>query len=55
MTAKTEIRTLNANEMDTVAGGYISTIDVSGMPNRDEACGTIWLKNRLLKTIFGKQ
>jgi hypothetical protein len=54
MTAKTEIRTLSPNEIHDVAGGYISTIDVSGMPSRDVACGTMWLKNRILTTIFGK-
>jgi hypothetical protein len=54
MTAKTEIRTLTADEMHAVAGGYISTIDVSGMPSRDVVCGTMWLWDRLLKTIFGK-
>jgi hypothetical protein len=54
MTASTEIRPLNANEIRAVAGGYVSTTDVSGMPSRDVICGTMWLRDRILKTILGK-
>ena len=54
MTTKSEIRTLNVSEIQAVAGGYVSTINTSGMPSRDQACGTIWILNRILTTVLGK-
>ena len=37
---------LKANELNQIVGGYFGTVDVSGMPDRTETCGTIWLLNR---------
>ena len=47
-----EIRTLNTAEVDSVAGGLFSSVDVSGMPDRMEGgCGTMWWQRKLI-TIF---
>ena len=40
---QTEIRVLENAEVDTVAGGYVPVVDVTGMPDRSEMCGTLWL------------
>jgi hypothetical protein len=47
-----EIRFLDDAEVDSVAGGYMPIIDVSGMPDRAVGgCGTMWLL-RHRGTIF---
>jgi hypothetical protein len=51
---QTDIRTLDAMEIDGVAGGLVSTIDVSGMPDRSEMCGTMWYMERLIKILTGQ-
>ena len=39
-----EIRLLDDAEVDGVAGGYMPSVDVSGMPDRMVGgCGTMWL------------
>jgi hypothetical protein len=36
-------------ELEAVSGGYIKTVDVSGMPDRSEMCGTMWYLEQLSK------
>lgn len=49
-----EIRVLEIEEVDCVAGGYIPSIDISGMPDRAVGgCGTMWLLSQRGK-IFGR-
>jgi hypothetical protein len=40
---QTEIRVLDNTEVASVAGGYVPTVDVNGMPDRSVMCGTLWL------------
>lgn len=53
--AQTEIRALETSEIDSVAGGLVSLVDVSGMPDRSEMCGTMWYMDRLIKILTGQQ
>ena len=49
-----EIRALNTAEVDSVAGGRISTVDASGMPDRIEGgCGTMWWQRELIRILTG--
>ena len=50
-----EIRVLENAEVDCVAGGFMSTVDVSGMPDRSEMCGTLWLWLQRGKIFTGPQ
>jgi len=44
-----EIRALEADEMEHVAGGALWGIDVSQMPDRSIICGTIWVLEQIFK------
>jgi hypothetical protein len=44
-----EIRALEDAEIDCVAGGMGVGIDITGMPNYDQMCGTMWLLQHILK------
>ena len=45
-----EIRVLDNAEVDSVAGGYMPAIDVSGMPDRAVGgCGTMWLERKMFR------
>ena len=49
-----EIRTLNNAEVDCVAGGLMSSVDVSRMPDRmDGGCGTVWWQREISKIFTG--
>ena len=49
-----EIRVLENAEVDSVAGGFMSTVDVSGMPDRMVGgCGTMWWQRELIKIFTG--
>ena len=50
---QTEIRVLENAEVDTVAGGYVPV--VTGMPDRSEMCGTLWLLLQRGKIFTGPQ
>ncbi len=40
--AQPEMQSVAQAELQAVSGGYIPMIDVSGMPDRSEMCGTMW-------------
>jgi hypothetical protein len=44
-----EIRVLEADEMEHVAGGALWGVDVSQMPDRSIICGTIWVMDQIFK------
>ena len=49
-----EIRALDNAEVDSVAGGLFSSVDVSRMPDRMEGgCGTMWWQRELIKIFTG--
>ena len=50
---QTEIRVLENAEVDCVAGGNF--VDMSGMPDRSEMCGTLWLWLQRGKIFTGPQ
>jgi hypothetical protein len=51
-----EIRVLESAEIDYVAGGYLPTVDVTGMPDRAVGgCGTMWLLRQRGKIFTGTQ
>ena len=50
-----EIRVLENAEVDHVAGGYLPSVDVTGMPDRSEMCGTLWLWLQRGKIFTGTQ
>jgi hypothetical protein len=53
---QSEIRVLETAEIDHVAGGYMPSIDVSGMPDRMVGgCGTMWLLRQRGKIFTGTQ
>ena len=52
---QTEIRVLENTEVDCVAGGYVPIVDVTGMPDRSEMCGTLWLWLQRGKIFTGTQ
>ena len=53
---QTEIRVLDNAEIDCVAGGYLPSIDISGMPDRMVGgCGTMWLLSHRGKILTGTQ
>ena len=54
-TQQTEIQVLETEEVDSVAGGYIPSIDVSQMPDRSVMCGTMWLILQRGKIFTGTQ
>ena len=53
--AQTAIRALDAAEIDSVAGGLYSPVDVSGMPDRSVMCGTMWYMDRLIRILSGQR
>ena len=52
---QSEIRVLENAEVDHVAGGYLPSVDVTGMPDRSEMCGTLWLWLQRGKIFAGAQ
>jgi hypothetical protein len=51
-----EVRVLESAEIDCVAGGYLPTVDVTGMPDRAVGgCGTMWLLLQRGKIFTGTQ
>lgn len=52
---QTEIRVLENTEVDSVAGGYLPSVDVTGMPDRSVMCGTMWLLLQRGKIFTGPQ
>jgi hypothetical protein len=47
--SKFEMQSVEQAELQAVSGGYIPMIDVSGMPDRSEQCGTMWYLEQLSK------
>jgi hypothetical protein len=52
---QTDFRVLETAEVETVSGGYLPTVDVSGMPDRSVVCGTMWYMDRLIKILTGQR
>jgi hypothetical protein len=52
--AVVELSSVEHNELKTVEGGYLMTVDTTGMPSRDVMCGTIWILNRMPKSFGGR-
>ena len=46
---KVDIRLLDDAEIDCVAGGFGPGVDMTGMPNWDQMCGTMWYLQHILK------
>ena len=44
-----DIRILEDTEIDCVAGGMGLGVDIEGMPNYDQMCGTMWILQHILK------
>lgn len=42
-----ELRLLDTAEINAVCGGLLPAVDVTGMPDRSEMCGTMWLLDRM--------
>jgi hypothetical protein len=51
-----EIRVLDNAEVESVTGGYISSVDISKMPDRMVGgCGTMWYLRERARIITGGQ
>ncbi len=47
--AQPEMQSVDQAELQAVSGGYIPTVDVSGMPDRSEMCGTAWYLSKIFR------
>ena len=44
-----QMQSVEAFELEAISGGYLPMVDVTGMPDRSEQCGTMWYLDQLLK------
>ena len=46
---QSQLQSIEQFELEAISGGYLPMIDVSGMPDRSEQCGTMWYLEQLSK------